>query len=177
MPIIFGVEENMKNVKLIAVVLSISLFLIGCAEMPGKMESSQDRTFENVKSAPIQAEEDIVADGDKKDSDGGGKSSRGRDEKISLDKAGQSQNAAVKPITRKIIRNANLQLETDSPEEAQKKITAIANSKKGFVVKSRKTSSEVRNRARDTVSMTIRIPADKFNESIDEIRKNRKPCA
>jgi hypothetical protein len=74
-------------------------------------------------------------------------------------------------IERKIIRNADLQLETDAPEEAQQKITTIAESKNGFVVESTQSSSNVKTGTRDTVTMTVRVPAEKFNESLDEIRK------
>lgn len=74
-------------------------------------------------------------------------------------------------IERKIIRNADLQLETDTPEEAQQKIGAIAESKGGFVVESTQSSSSVRSATRDTVMMSIRVPAEKFNETLEEVRK------
>ena len=72
---------------------------------------------------------------------------------------------------RKIIRNADLSLESDAPEEAQRRIASIADSKGGFVVESTQSSSNVKATTRDTVTMTVRVPAEKFNEALDEIRK------
>ena len=92
----------------------------------------------------------------------------GKDQ-VSLDAADKSQ--AAKPIERKIIRNAELSLESDEPEVAQQKITAIAEGKGGFVIESVQRGTDVTSVKRDTVTMSIRIPSEKFNESLDEIRK------
>lgn len=103
----------------------------------------------------------------------GGGGGGGREEmpaqKISLEETETSQTAPV--VERKIIRNADLTLEADSPEEAQQKISAIAESKKGFVIESTQSSSDVKTTTRDTVTMTIRVPAEQFNSALDEIRK------
>lgn len=80
-----------------------------------------------------------------------------------------SQNQPV--VERKIVRNAELNLESASPEESQQKITQIAESKGGFVVESQQSSSDVRVGTRDIVTMTVRVPATKFTETLDEIRK------
>ena len=89
---------------------------------------------------------------------------------VSLNQAEQTQTAPT-VVERKIIRNADLQLETDAPETAQQKITAIAGSKNGFVVESTQSASDVKSSMRDTVTMTVRVPAEKFDETLDEIRK------
>lgn len=89
---------------------------------------------------------------------------------VSLDEADKSK-AQIVPTERKIIRNADLQLEADAPEDSQQKITAIAESKGGFVVESTQSSSNSKATIRDTVTMTVRVPSAKFNESLDEIRK------
>ena len=89
---------------------------------------------------------------------------------VSPQTADQNQ-AQPTVIQRKIIRNADLQLESDAPEEAQQKITTIAESKGGFVVEVTQSSSNLKTRTRDTVTMTVRVPAEKFNESLDEIRR------
>lgn len=91
-------------------------------------------------------------------------------QQISLTDAQQTQEAPT-AADRKIIRNAELNLEADSPEESQQKITAIAQSNGGFVVESQKSSSDVKTTARDTVTMTVRVPADKFADTVAEIRK------
>lgn len=104
---------------------------------------------------------------------GGGRSETISDtnltQQASLD---QNANTQTQPTVteRKIIRNANLRLETNSPEESQQKITQIAESKNGFVIETNQTSSDVRTSTRDIVNMTIRVPAEKFDEALGEIR-------
>ena len=101
---------------------------------------------------------------------GGGGREDSAAQEISLEQSEQTQNAAG-IVERKIIRNADLTLEAGSPEEAQQKISAIAESKKGFVIESTQSSSDVKTTTRDTVTMTIRVPAEQFNSALDEIRK------
>lgn len=91
-------------------------------------------------------------------------------QQISLTDAQQTQEAPTAP-DRKIIRNAELNLEADSPEESQQKIAAVAQQNGGFVVESQQSSSDVKTTARDTVTMTVRVPADKFADTVAEIRK------
>jgi Domain of unknown function (DUF4349) len=91
-------------------------------------------------------------------------------QQVSLNQAENSQPQTV-AIERKIVRNADLELEANSSEESQQKITAIAESKGGFVVESQQSSSDVRATTRDIVTMTVRVPSAKFNETLDEIRK------
>lgn len=90
-------------------------------------------------------------------------------QQVSLEKAADSQTQPA-ATERKIIRNADLQIESNSPEETQQKITAIAESKGGFVIESTQSSSDVKVSTRDVVTMTVRIPAEKFNEALEEIR-------
>jgi len=87
-----------------------------------------------------------------------------------LNQAEQTQTAPI-AVERKIIRNADLQLEANAPEEAQQKITQIAESKGGFVVESTQSSSDVKATTRDTVTMTVRVPSAKFDEALNEIRQ------
>lgn len=92
-----------------------------------------------------------------------------KQDQVSLETADKSQPA--KPVERKIIRNAELSLESEEPEVAQQKITAIAEGKGGFVIESTQRGADVTSVKRDTVTMSIRVPSEKFNESLDEIRK------
>ena len=85
--------------------------------------------------------------------------------KISLNKAEETYTS-----DRKIIRNAELNLESDDPEDAQRKITSIAELRGGFVVESQQSSSEIRSTTRDIVTMTVRVPADKFGDALADIR-------
>lgn len=84
---------------------------------------------------------------------------------ISLNKAEETYASE-----RKIIRNADLNLEAEDPEDAQRKITSIAELRGGFVVESQQSSSEVTSATRDIVAMTVRIRADKFGETLADIR-------
>jgi hypothetical protein len=101
---------------------------------------------------------------------GGGGRNEAVTQQISLNQVENSQTPPA-VIDRKIIRNADLQLESDSPEQSQQKITALAESKGGFVVESQQSSSDARSGTRDIVTMTVRVPAAKFGEALDEIRK------
>lgn len=89
--------------------------------------------------------------------------------KISLD---QTQTALIDtaPSDRKIIRNAELNLETEAPEEAQRQITAIAENTGGFVVESQQTSSDTTAKKHDTISMSVRVPSAKFSDAMAAIR-------
>ncbi len=94
-------------------------------------------------------------------------------QKISLEQSADQNQTAAAPanVERKIIRNADLTLETDAPGEAQNKIAAIAESAGGFVIDSTQSGGTGKSTAIDSVVMTVRVPAAKFNESLDEIRK------
>ena len=83
----------------------------------------------------------------------------------------QPQQTEIAPsVERKIIRNADMQLEADAPEEAQRKIAQIVESKGGFVVETQSSASDVKATTRDTVTMTTRVPAAKFDETLNEVR-------
>ena len=123
---------------------------------------------ENNKAATIASNSNASMGG----GGGGGRSdSRGQVLKQDISLA-QSAAAAINtaPSDRKIVRNAELNLEADSPEEAQRRITAIAELKGGFVVESQQSSSDIQSTSRDIVGMTVRVPSDRFSEALDEIR-------
>jgi hypothetical protein len=101
---------------------------------------------------------------------GGGGSFQQVSQQVTLNQVENSQTPPA-AIERKIVRNGDLQLEAESPEQSQQKITAIAESKGGFVVESQQSSSDARSAVRDVVTMTVRIPSAKFTEALDEIRK------
>ena len=71
---------------------------------------------------------------------------------------------------RKIIRNAELSLEAENPEDAQRKITSIAELRGGFVVESQQSGSEIQSTVRDIVAITVRVPEDKFADTLADIR-------
>lgn len=90
-------------------------------------------------------------------------------EKISLDQTHTSE-IDTAPTDRKIIRNADLSLESETPEETQRTITAIAEANGGFVVESQQTSSDARAAKRDIVTMSVRVPSQKFADTLAQIR-------
>jgi hypothetical protein len=69
-----------------------------------------------------------------------------------------------------VVRNADLQLECESATAAQQKIESIVQAYGGFVVESQQTASDRASLNRDTVLMTIRVPAVKFITALEEIR-------
>ena len=91
-------------------------------------------------------------------------------QQVSLIKAEQVTDSDYN-ADRKIVRNADLDLEAESPESAQQRITSIAEMKGGFVVESQQSMSDIKAANRDIVTMTVRVPAEKFSEALDEIRK------
>jgi hypothetical protein len=77
------------------------------------------------------------------------------------------QSQAPQQSERKIIRNGELDLETDDPLAGQRQLVAIAESNDGFVVTS---ESRQLDEKRVTVSATLRIPAARFDTAIEAIR-------
>jgi hypothetical protein len=147
--------------KINFVVILFFAFLTGCSESATSVtDSSPGLESADQTAAPVTAQKI------------GGERNAGDapTTQVSLNQAESTQTAPT-VIERKIIRNADLQLEADAPEEAQQKISAIAESKGGFVVESTQSSSNAKATTRDTVTMTVRVPAAKFNEALDEIRK------
>jgi hypothetical protein len=73
---------------------------------------------------------------------------------------------------RKIIRNAEITIEIDSPAEGKRKIEAIAEAHGGFVVASEVTDhGDDEAGAQTIVTVIVRIPAPRFSAVVDEIRK------
>jgi len=73
---------------------------------------------------------------------------------------------------RKIIRNAELSLQTQDPISGQQKIESIAEALGGFVVDTDiKHSSSINQASPDTtVTVSIRVPSVKFSQALDAIR-------
>jgi hypothetical protein len=80
--------------------------------------------------------------------------------------------AAGEPVDRKIIRNADLTLETEAPTEGLRKITAAAESYGGFVVTSEFKQNPAAAGAKPSQSVTVvaRVPASQFASALEQIR-------
>ena len=87
--------------------------------------------------------------------------------------AASSSQASPQAIERKIIRNAEMTLELDSPEEAQRRIAAIAEKHGGFVVTSESRQNEGNHQAapRTSVNVIVRVPAARFADAVEEIQQ------
>jgi hypothetical protein len=79
---------------------------------------------------------------------------------------------AAQSVERKVIQNAEMTIETDTPNEGQRKIAAIANKHNGFVVISESKQNEAasQNVASTLVNVVVRVPARQFEAVIADIR-------
>ncbi|MDQ3131593.1 MAG: DUF4349 domain-containing protein [Acidobacteriota bacterium] len=158
----------MKKIQLIAVLFIA--FLTSCADS----SSNTNIARSNTATIQVSESEDTIASKGRLPPGGGGGGGKMENsplvQQVSLNQAEQTQTAPT-AIERKIIRNAELQLEATSPEESQQKITQIAKNAGGFVVESTQSGSDVKATTRDVVAMTVRVPANKFDETFAEIRK------
>jgi hypothetical protein len=95
----------------------------------------------------------------------------GRDQQASLNQA-MSEQASAAAAGRKIIRNGELTIETDSPTDGQHNITSIAESQGGFVVSSEFKHNEGANQSKpsQTVIVVVRVPSPQFAATLDQIR-------
>lgn len=91
---------------------------------------------------------------------------------VSLTNAANVQ-AAGSAADRKIIRNGELTIETDSPTDAQSKITAVAESLAGFVVTSefKQNAKANQSQSSQTVMVVARVPSAYFNAALERIRE------
>lgn len=72
---------------------------------------------------------------------------------------------------RRIIRTAELSLETDHADEAQKKITSLAEAKGGFVVSADTSRYRSESGAETTtVHIVLRVPTPAFESTLDALR-------
>jgi hypothetical protein len=83
-----------------------------------------------------------------------------------------AERAAHVADERKIIRNAELNLESGNPAEGQRKVAAIAEAHGGFVVTSdaRQRDGEDQTKPELTINIIVRVPSDQFSATLDEIR-------
>jgi len=92
---------------------------------------------------------------------------------VSLVQASQVRESQGVAVERKIIRDADINLEVASPAEGQRKLGAIAEAHGGFVVTSE--SRQIDNASRDSqpaeiVTVQMRVAASHFDAALAEIR-------
>jgi hypothetical protein len=90
---------------------------------------------------------------------------------VSLNQADHSQTMA-EAMNRKILRNADFQLEVADPTVTQREITSIAESLGGFVVTSESKQVDGGDPANQelNISLVLRVPAPQFGIALEKIR-------
>lgn len=155
----------MKRFSIFAFICILALTFTACSESTGNTNTSATKSanpsFELAQSSSNTST-----------SASGARNNDARAEKISLEQADKSLSAPA-PSERKVIRNANLILETPATEDAGRKISQIVESKGGFVVSSDTQARNNTNGATgvSTVTLIVRVPAAQFEQTVDEIRK------
>lgn len=158
----------MKKVYLSLIILAV--ILMGCGQSPAVRDSSKV-SFGLGSGDSAQSSANTAASAAPRESSESGGGGGGQEQSSPVISQEQVRDSAKAPTERKIVRNAELRLESASPEETQQKISAAVESAGGFVVESQQSSSERNSSTRDIVSMRVRVPADKFEGVVAEIRK------
>lgn len=146
----------MRKNRLFSILFVFSVFLSACESSNLAQNSNASSSVPEISSVSRHSE-NLTAD----------QSANSNANTAAPEKAADIQ----KPVERKIIKNAELRLEAGDPESAQQKIAAIVESKGGYVVESTQSGSDASAVKRDTVTMSLRVPSEKFAEALDEIRK------
>ncbi len=162
---------------LTALFLTAMLLSLGGCDFAKPKMSAADQAPSPQTSRPAQPEAKSPAAGDTVESASG--STR-------VQRQG-SQNVATKPVSlqkaddvhaqsqatdRKIIRNGNLTIEADDPQDGLRRITSVAESLGGFVVTSEFKQNDSRSTGKPTqiVTIIVRVPSHQFNAALEGIR-------
>jgi len=157
---------------LITFLLTISmLILCGCEETKKDVSMAHRAASAPAENAQIQGQQPANVSPRSAVSAGLVTTIGGRETHVSLDEASAVQ-AATLAADRKIIRNADLTIETDSPTEGLRKITSIAEGHGGFVVTSefKHTDPSGQSKATQTVTVVARVPSSQFSGALEQIR-------
>ena len=140
---------------------------------PGISFGAYDTSSSGASSAQVSPQGSGAGSGIGSGTGGGGGGGGGAksvtDARVPLDQALNSQEQPTAG-DRKIIRNGELAIECERPEDAQKRISSIATDNGGYVVDTEQKTSDPRSDIHDAVSMTIRVPSDKFDAALDQIK-------
>jgi len=91
---------------------------------------------------------------------------------VSLAQAEAAPQEPSAPAQRKIVRNASLTVEVDSPAEALPRVASLAESLGGYVVssESRQQGGSEEVRPHEVVTVVLRVPAANFEEARKQVR-------
>lgn len=128
------------------------LVLAGCQSRSGETDQAREK---ESPSTPAQSSGPLRP----QDSD------KGLLRTVSLEQGSAAQSVG-QALDRKIIRNADLLVETDDPAGGQRRITEIADSYGGFVV----TSESRQSSGGESVTVVARVPSSQFSAAIEAVR-------
>ena len=94
-----------------------------------------------------------------------------QNQQVTLDQAQESAKEPAAPVKRMIVREGNFVLETGNPVDVQKKIEEIIKKQEGYVVSASRSTDSEAIRGGGRVLMTVKVPSEKFEASVEEIRK------
>lgn len=157
----------MRGTAVASLSLLIVVSLSGCSAADrGSAPSSYNTSVAGppAASAPVQAPESPER-GDGAGTVGRFRADDGAFKAVSLDDANSAQPGA-EAVGRKIIRNAEITLEVENPRDVQSRVGAIAEGLGGFVV----TSEIAQYGGSPRVSITMRVPAERFAEAMEALR-------
>ncbi len=168
----------MRIVTLLLLAITLLFALSGCStpesnQVNANIPTTNTSSNTNSSIAPTTSTTTIAAYRADAPETAQAKEQRTRPESVSLSNAQAAQNAAI-ASERKIIRNADLSIETNAPAEGQRRITSLAESRGGFVVNSetKQTDKEGAPSQPDTtITLVVRVPSTQFGAMLDDIRK------
>lgn len=139
----------------------------GCASA----RNSGGQMAERSASAPAPNASAARVDGDAK----GGSPAQPLMQTVSLQQADASQSApAAAVVERKIIRNATVSVEVESPANTMPRVASIAAARGGFVVTSESRQQSGGNgdggNAYEVITIDLRVPEAQFDAALNEIR-------
>jgi hypothetical protein len=171
----------MKTILSVLLIV-IALFFVGCFSASRNQESPTTRNVEPQSTGNYNSSDKGGSVADNQPAPTGERentqtartnttTSTQPSQQVSQDKTdnNQANNAATE---RKIIKNAELVFEVAMPDEHQRKISSIAESKGGYVVSSdssQQGGSETRP-PYNLVKIVLRVPSAKFDETVNEIK-------
>ena len=141
----------------------------GGGRFGGRSGGKNAELKERADARPAPSTAAPMMDGEAADHNESGEELRAEGKSLDLEKSNKPGEPKTPVIDdRKIIRNADLHLEVDGYEAAYTKIGEITRAKKGFVAGA-STTKLANGKIRATV--TLRIPPEKFEETLAELAK------
>ncbi|MGD2162876.1 MAG: DUF4349 domain-containing protein [Anaerolineales bacterium] len=140
----------MKKIAIFSAMILTVLIVGACAGAASQARAPEQMIFESGAPSEMAFDAEVVAE----------------ESTFSANRASQSQ-----VEERLVIRNANLTLVVEDPAASVAEISALADSMGGFVVSSNVYESTFEQNVRATrASITVRIPAERLNEALAQIK-------